>query len=133
MSTPKVLPDLHKRMDVQSSEAMRRAFRDRMAGALRRRLKPNTMLQKTQLAHALGVSVQTIDNWCGAVSQPDGFMLVQMIHFFDTAFAVEVFGQGALIVSKIDDARRYAALREINRTAPVLAALDAVLSDSEVA
>lgn len=129
MFDPKLLGNWPKRSDVQASDAERMAFRERLSAGLRKRLKPNTMLQKTQLAHALSVSAQTIDNWIGQVSQPDGFMLVQLISLFDTGFAAEVFGQGKLIVSKIDDARRYAALREINRAAPVLAAIDAVLTE----
>lgn len=132
-SATKVLTVFPKAFAQPRNSEARAAFRERLASALRRRLAPNTALAKVQLAAALGVATQTLDNWCARQSQPDGYLLTQLIRIFDAGFANEVFGGAELVVAKLDDMRRFTALREVNRSAKALEAIDAALAETEVA
>ena len=103
-------------------------FRARISAALSKRLFPNTGLHKVDLAHALGVVPKTLVHWIDRYSQPDGYLLAQLIAFFDAGFANEVFGD-TCVVAKLDDMRRFVSLKQVNRTAPALAAIERVLNE----
>lgn len=68
----------------------------RLADALRRRLHPNTALRDVDLAHAIGMSVETIRNWRTGCSDPSSYRLGLLMKFFtwqnDFTFWSEVYG-----------------------------------------
>lgn len=74
----------------------RQQWRSKYANALRRRLSPNTSLTRQQFAHAMGWSVDTVDNHLSEYGQPDAYRMGQAMGFFysmgDHTFAVEVYG-----------------------------------------
>lgn len=129
----KNLPSVGKTFREQRNGVSRDAFRARISASLRKRLAPNTPLSKAQLAHALAITTATVDNWLACYSQPDGYLLTQLIHFFDAAFANEIMGEGRVVVAKLDDMRRYLSLREVNRAAKALAAIEEMIAVPEVA
>lgn len=98
-------------------------FRERFAGALRRRLSPNTGLTRQQLAHALNKDIKTIENWLAEYSQPDSYTMGELIALFDPAFANEVYEAHGVVVAKLADVRRAHAIHQVNRLAPALDAL----------
>jgi hypothetical protein len=98
-------------------------FRQRLSNALRKRLYPNTGVTRLHLAHALGKDADTIDNWLNEYSQPDGYLMGELINFFDAGFANEVYGAHGVVVAKISDARKARALQAVNKIAPALDAL----------
>jgi hypothetical protein len=98
-------------------------FRKRLADALRRRLAPNTGLTRYQLAHAIGRDPGTIDNWLAEYSQPDSYVMGELIAFFDPAFANEIYAPHGVIVAKLSDARRAHAIQQVNKLSPALEAL----------
>jgi len=108
-------------------------FRARISDSLRKRLAPNTPLRKIDLARALGLDPKTVDNWLARYSQPDGFVLVQLTHFFDGAFANEIFGSGRFVVAKLDDMRRFQAVADVSAKAAQAFAAIAELTDAGVA
>lgn len=108
-------------------------FRGRVSDSLRKRLAPNTALRKIDLARALTVDVKTVDNWLARYSQPDGFVLTQLIHFFDGGFANEVFGSGRFVVAKLDDMRRFLAVAEVSAQAAKAFGAIAELTKAEIA
>lgn len=108
-------------------------FRARISDALRRRLFPNTALRNIDLAKALGVDTKTLGNWLARYSQPDGYLLTQLIHFFDAGFANEVFGGDRVVVARVSDMKNFLALREVNRSAKALAAIAELIDVQEVA
>lgn len=73
-----------------SSPSDGRTFLKRFAAALGRRLYPNTSLQRKVLAAAIGVSVDTIDNWLAALNEPKGHLLIALMDFFDDGFSREI-------------------------------------------
>lgn len=84
-----------------------------LSAALRRRMTAATGLTDIILAHALGVSRQTVWTWLNGVNQPKGHHLVAMIRFFDSSFANEILGPTAnCTVVKLGDARA-TALRKV--------------------
>lgn len=84
-----------------------------LSAALRRRMTPTSGLTDIVLAHALGVSRQTVWTWLNGVNQPKGHHLVAMIRFFDGSFANEILGPTAnCTVVKLGDARE-SALRKV--------------------
>jgi len=126
------LPSFPKTFRKPRKEISRDEFRARIAGAMRRRLFPNTGLRKVDLAHALQLTSATVDNWLAGYSQPDSYVLTKMISLFDAGFANEVFGTD-VVVAKLDDMRRFISLKEVNRTAPALAAIEELVNTREVA
>lgn len=103
-------------------------FRQRFSSALRRRLAPNTGLTKAVLAHAIGIKDPgTIDNWLAEYSQPNSYIMGELISFFDSGFANEVYGGHGVVVAKLSDARRAAAIHSVNRIAPALDALGEIM------
>lgn len=74
----------------------RQQWRRGYANALRRRLSPNTSLTRQQFAHAMGWSVDTVDNHLSEYGQPDAYRMGQAMSFFysigDHTFATEVYG-----------------------------------------
>lgn len=103
------------------SGVTRDLFRKRLADALRRRLVPNTGLTKAVLAHAIGIKDPgTIDNWMAEYSQPDSYVMGELIAFFDPAFANEVYQTHGVVVAKLSDVRRAHAIHQVNRLAPAL-------------
>lgn len=74
---------------------MKAEFKKIFAEALRRRLYPNSGLQRDQFAYALGVHGETVKNWLRGESCPDGGALSAAINFFarvgDHAFLQELF------------------------------------------
>lgn len=102
----------------------RDTFRKNLADALRRRLAPNTGLTKAVLAHAIGIKEpRTIDSWMMQASQPNSYVMGELIAFFDPGFANEVYEAHGVIVAKLSDVRRAAAIQQLNRLAPALDAL----------
>lgn len=65
------------------------------------------------LAHAIGVSRQTVWTWLNGINQPKGHHLVALIGFFDSSFANELLGPTAgCTVAKLSDVRAD-ALRKV--------------------
>ena len=106
-----------------TSGVTRDQFRQRLADALRRRLAPNTGVTRAVLAHAIGKDVATINNWLAERAQPDSYLMGELIALFDPAFANEVYEGHGVVVAKLSDARRAAAIHSVNRIAPALDAL----------
>lgn len=103
-------------------------FRKRLSDALRQRLHPNTGLTKAVLAHAIGIKdPTTIDNWLTGYSQPNSYIMGELIAIFDPGFANEVYEAHGVIVAKLSDARRAAAIHQVNRIAPALDALSEIM------
>jgi transcriptional regulator with XRE-family HTH domain len=92
--------------------------KSRVAAALARRMSPHTGLTRKQLARAVGVTVETVENWMSEYSDPKGYALMLLIGFFDEGFANEIAEpHGAKIVKltsprKSEAARRYDEARE---------------------
>lgn len=107
-------------------------FRQRFAAALRHRLYPNTGLTKLQLAHAIGKDLKTIENWLAEYSQPDSYVMAELIAFFDTGFANEVYATHGVVVAKLSDVRRAHAIQQVNRLAPALDALGEIIGVPKV-
>jgi hypothetical protein len=122
-------PQLPKTFPEQRPAVTRNDFRRRLALALRRRLYPNTGLTRLALAHSLGKDEGTIDNWLNEYSQPDSYLMGELITFFDAAFANEVYGAHGVVVAKLSDARRASALRKVNSIAHALPALEEMLAE----
>jgi transcriptional regulator with XRE-family HTH domain len=129
MTGEKNLPQVGKTFGERRANLSRDEFRARIGAALRKRMFPNTGLRKTDVAAALGLSTATIDNWLSSYSQPDGYLLTQLIHFFDVGFANEVFGNDRIVVARLDDMRRFLAMREVNKSAPALAAIAELIQE----
>ena len=105
------------------SRVSRDQFRTRLSGALRRRLYPNTGVTRLHLAQALGKDADTIDNWLNEYSQPDSYVMGDLISFFDPGFANEVYAAHGVVIAKLSDAKKAKALQALNRLAPALDAL----------
>lgn len=103
-------------------------WRRRYAAALRRRLYPNTTLTRQQFAHAMGWSVDTLDNHLSEYSQPDAYRMGQAMGFFysigDYSFAIEVYGE---VITPLTKSAKSTALRALD------AARDALISEGAVA
>jgi DNA-binding transcriptional regulator YiaG len=83
-----------------------------LSAALKRRMTPTSGLTDIMLAHALGVSRQTVWTWLNGINQPKGHHLVALINFFDASFANEILGPTAgCTVAKLCDARASALLK----------------------
>lgn len=104
----------------------RASFRERFAAALRRRLVPFGSLSRRQLAHAIRVCEDTVDNWLSGRSQPDAFVMGELMEFFDASFACEVYQPSGIAVVKLSDIRRVRAISAISKLAPVCAAIDEI-------
>lgn len=104
--------------------ASRGEFRDRFAAALRRRLVPLGPLSRRQLAHAIGVCDDTVDNWLAARSQPDAWVMGSLMEFFDAAFACEVYAPQGVAIVKLNDIRKVRAIAAVEKLAPICAAID---------
>jgi len=101
----------------------RHDFRKALSNAIRTRLYPNTGVTRRHLADALGKDEDTIDNYLNEYSQPDGYVMGLMIQFFDAGFANEVYGLHGVVVAKMSDARKAAAIQAVNKLSPALDAL----------
>lgn len=96
-----------------SSPSDGRTFSQRLADALNARLYPRTALHRKQVAWALNVSTDTIKNWCAARGEPSFGMVMELIQFFDPAFAGEISGG---VIIKPPTLRTAEAMREMERT-----------------
>jgi hypothetical protein len=101
----------------------RDVFKVRLSRALLGRLHPNTGLHRKVLAHAVGVHENTIDNWIACYSQPDSYVMGELISFFDAGFANEIYSAHGAVIAKLSDTRKAKALQAVNRLAPALDAL----------
>lgn len=75
-----------------STRTDRNHFPKLFASVLRRRLFPNTGLQRKVLAAALDVSRDTVDNWLAGNNEPSASKLADLINFLDPGFVSELFG-----------------------------------------
>jgi DNA-binding XRE family transcriptional regulator len=84
-----------------------------LSAALKRRMTPTSGLTDIVLAHALGVSRQTVWTWLNGVNQPKGHHLMALLTFFDASFANEILEPTGCTVAKLCN-RRAEALRKIS-------------------
>lgn len=106
--------------------ASRGEFRERFATALRRRVVPLGPLSRRQIAHAIGVCDDTIDNWLAGRSQPDAWVMGLLMEFFDASFACEVYQPHGVAIVKLSDIRKVRSIAAVEKLAPVCAAIDAL-------
>jgi hypothetical protein len=107
----------------------REAFKQRLAQALARRLHPNSGLTRKALAHAIGRSPETIENYLSGYSQPDSHAMGELMAFLDAGFACEVYGPHGLVVIKADDlGKARGVLSHMHSLAPALETVEQLLS-----
>ena len=104
----------------------RAAFRQRVAASIALRLYPHTALRLKVLAHAVGVSTDTLGNYLSGYSQPDSYVMGRLLAFFDAAFANEVYGQAGLVIAKLTDVKRADELRQSNSLAGLMAEIEKI-------
>ena len=94
-----------------SPTTSRNDFPRLFGSVLRKRLFPNTGLQRKVLAAALGVSRDTVDNWLAGNNEPSASKLADLINFLDPGFVSELFA-GAVV--KIPSKQAAEALQRMN-------------------
>jgi TetR/AcrR family transcriptional repressor of bet genes len=68
------------------------AHRARLAGALQRRLVPETVLQPSDLAERIGVDLPAMLEWIAGRREPSSSQFGRLIAALDPAFVVDVYG-----------------------------------------
>ena len=107
-----------------SSEQSPNSLKERLAEALRRRVGVGRGVTIKQLAYSIRVSEATAWNLLNGNNEPRGTVLLELIRFFDSAFANEIMaGTGATIV-KLQDQRALDAVRKIAEGVEELKAME---------
>lgn len=95
-----------------------------LAAALKRRVGDGNAITIKQLAHALRVSDETVSQWMSGNRNPRGDHLLNLIAFFDSAFANEILGGTGCQVVKLSDRRAMEAAQMIAEGAAILKAME---------
>lgn len=94
-----------------STPFISRPFRERVSDALRRRLRPNTALTAEVLAHAVDLSVATIQNLLAGEHEPSGRSIDKLVGFFKDQFINEIWGCHHIVCFHKNDPAKADALR----------------------
>ncbi len=86
------------------------------ASVLRRRLYPNTGMQRKVLAAALGVSPESVNNWLSGNNEPSASTLAALISFLDPGFVSELFGGTVVKLPSPQAAEALEVMREAHAT-----------------
>lgn len=97
---------------------------ERLAAALKRRIGDGNAITIKQLAYALRVSDETVAQWMNGNRNPRGDHLLNLIAFFDVAFANEIMGGTGCQVVKLSDRRAIEAAEMIAQGAAILKAME---------
>ena len=97
---------------------------ERLATALKRRVGQGNAMTIKHLAYALRVSDETVWQWMSGNRNPRGDHLLNLIAFFDVAFANEIMGPTGCQVVKLSDHRAVEAARMIAEGAAILKQLE---------
>jgi transcriptional regulator with XRE-family HTH domain len=100
------------------------ALPERLAAALKRRVGDGNAITIKQLAYTLRVSDETVSQWMNGNRNPRGDHLLNLIAFFDVAFANEIMGGTGCQVVKLSDRRAIEAAEMIAQGAAILKAME---------
>lgn len=94
--------------------AITKTLGERVAGALQRRLFPNTNLTRKQLQSGLHISVGTMDNLLSGHHDPSGRVLDKLVAFFRESFVNEIWGAHNIHCIDTRSHQKAAALQRIH-------------------
>ena len=110
---------------VGTTEAFgRAAHRRRLAAALKRRLQPQGPITTKDLAVAIGVTPDTVQNWLAESTEPSSWLLGRLMAALDPSFFVELYGPTVETVRRRFDERLSAAKEAELRDRAALDLLD---------
>lgn len=92
-------------------------FKQAVSVALLRRVGPGRSMTFKQLAYAIRVPEQSVWAWAKAENAPQGWALMNLLTFFDAAFANEIAAGTGCTIIKMDERKR----REVLDALAVLA------------
>jgi TetR/AcrR family transcriptional repressor of bet genes len=102
----------------------RAAHRRRLATALKRRLQPQGPIATKDLAAAIGVTPDTVQNWIAEATEPSSWLLGRLMAALDPSFFIELYGPTVEAVRRRFDERLAAAKEAEFRDRAALDLLD---------
>lgn len=102
----------------------RAAHRRRLAAALKRRLQPQGPIAVKDLATAIGVTPDTVQNWLAESTEPSSWLLGRLMAALDPSFFVELYGPTVESLRRRFEERLAAAKESEQRDRAALELLD---------
>jgi transcriptional repressor BetI len=102
----------------------RAAHRRRLATALKRRLQPQGPIATKDLAAAIGVTPDTVQNWLAESTEPSSWLLGRLMAALDPGFFVELYGPTVEAIRRRFEERLTAAKEAELRDRAALELLD---------